>query len=223
MPAVFNIRRGELLNRNTLNRARGNASIPPVMTGETPERDYQYGIIKEAVGGHIFKLTEDGSENPEYDSEKPQGKVKIIGKEYPENTSVQYGEPCICHELAEDDNEVLLIGTQVKVIKVDEIDNESFVDSETTPEEPEKITRWAAVETAGEYYEKLDAGLEYNETSTITVKDEDDTEFEFTVHSVLIPSEKMVPEGTKVTVGRINKTLVAIQHPCPTKKPKENE
>ena len=180
-----------------------------------------YALITETVGGHLF------DDDPQYDSAKPQGKVKLIGREYPENTSVQYGEPCICHELAEDDDEVLLIGTQVKVIKVDEIENEAFVDAQTTPDEPEMLTRWMAVETVGEYYAALESDLEFNGESTIKVKDSDGTEFEFTVHAVLIPAEKKVPEGTKVAVARIgttstNRKLVAIQHPCPANKPPQS-
>ncbi|GHT28066.1 hypothetical protein FACS18942_08160 [Planctomycetales bacterium] len=163
-----------------------------------------YGIISQHIGGHRFNDDED------YDAEKPQGKIKIIGKEYPEGTAIADGEPCICNELAEDDNELLLTGLQVKCIKVDEIDNPDYVDDDETPDEPEKITRWTAIETEGEYFASLDSDLTSNGTSTITLG-----EHQFTVHPVLIPTGKKVAGGTNIIAHRTNKTLAAISHPCP--------
>ncbi|GHT30682.1 hypothetical protein FACS1894214_1000 [Planctomycetales bacterium] len=140
------------------------------------------------------------------------GRVKILGKEY-ENTGTE-DEPeydydyCACLELAGKDDdypEQILKGTQVKIVKAGQFDNPDYVAPdpeadppvEGTPDEPEKLDWYTAVETGGYYTAAIDAGIASGETGTFTIR-----ENQFSVHGNLIPEGFTAETGTTYRIER---------------------
>ncbi|GHT26797.1 hypothetical protein FACS18942_04900 [Planctomycetales bacterium] len=140
------------------------------------------------------------------------GRVKILGKEY-ENTGTE-DEPeydydyCACLELAGKDDdypEQILKGTQVKIIKSGTFDNPDYIAPdpeadppvEGTPDEPEKLDWYVAVETGGYYTAAIDANIASGETGTFTID-----ENQFSVHGNLIPEGFTAETGTTYRIER---------------------
>jgi hypothetical protein len=124
------------------------------------------------------------------------GEIKIEGKTYEKDENNNYIglDQCACRELAGKDDEYpeqIVKGTQIEVIKAGSYDNPDY-DQEAADEAaengesydvPKKLDWYLAIETKGEYVTKLDADVNAGETTTITVKDSDGVESQFTVYA----------------------------------------
>jgi hypothetical protein len=188
-----------------------------------------YAVVIENI-----QCPDDTEKDPNDDNFRSKlGRIKILGKEY-ENTGTDE-EPeyeydyCACLELAGKDDEYpeqILTRTQVKVIKAGTFDNPDYVAPdpdadppvEGTPDEPEKLDWYAAVETCGGYSATLDADLlsEFNNnppiTATITTGGDP---VKVNVHSFDILEGKKIPAGEYVLLQRFGDKMQCIGHPCP--------
>jgi hypothetical protein len=124
------------------------------------------------------------------------GEIKIEGKEYKKDENDNYLklDKCACRELAGKDDEYpeqIVKGTQIEVIKAGSYDNpdydaeaaEEAAENGETYDVPEKLDWYLAINTEKTYNAKLNTDVNAGESTTVTIKDSDNNEIEFTVHA----------------------------------------
>lgn len=174
-----------------------------IVTAEESSKPKTYAVVMSAI-----QCPTDPTLDPDdEDFRSKMGEIKIEGKEYKpkldendepeldENGKKQYEyDKCACRELAGKDDEYqeqIVKGKQIVVIKGGSYDNPDY-DPEAAKEAeengesydiPEKLDWYLAIGTEGKYNARLNTDVKASETTTITVKDSDGEEFQFTVHA----------------------------------------
>ncbi|MDR0611097.1 MAG: hypothetical protein LBG58_13375 [Planctomycetaceae bacterium] len=124
------------------------------------------------------------------DFRNKMGEIRIAGKEYPPNIY----DKCACLELAGKEDEYpeqILKGRYIQVRKAGSYNNPDY-NQEAADEAaengepydvPEKLDWYLAMNTGQTYNAKLDTDVDAGDVTTITVKDSDSNEIQFSVHA----------------------------------------